>query len=108
HVHISGCPNGCGQHHIGNIGFTGASIKVGDKTVPAYIPHLGGSYAEGEGRLGTRLKLRLPSKRVPEAVERGLRHYEANRNEGERFNAFVDRVGAADFEAIVKDLTLPI
>ncbi|MGH3995685.1 MAG: hypothetical protein ACRDSN_24855, partial [Pseudonocardiaceae bacterium] len=33
HVKMSGCPNGCGQHHIANIGFTGASIKVGDKTI---------------------------------------------------------------------------
>src|SRR5207248_3041311 len=37
HVKMSGCPNGCGQHHIANIGFYGASIKVGDRTVPAYI-----------------------------------------------------------------------
>ncbi len=38
HIKISGCPNGCGQHHVGSIGFTGASIKVGDHTIPAYIP----------------------------------------------------------------------
>ena len=37
-IKMSGCPNGCGQHHIANIGFTGASIKVGERTVPAYIP----------------------------------------------------------------------
>jgi sulfite reductase beta subunit-like hemoprotein len=108
HVHISGCPNGCGQHHIGNIGFTGASIKVGERTIPAYIPHLGGSYAEGEVRLGSRLKLRLPAKRVPEAVERWLRHYEANRHADERFNGFADRVGTAEFEDLVRDLAMPI
>ena len=42
HIKNSGCPNGCGQHHIADIGFYGASIKVGDKTIPAYIPHIGG------------------------------------------------------------------
>ena len=42
HVKMSGCPNGCGQHHIANIGFYGASIKVGERTVPAYIAHFGG------------------------------------------------------------------
>ena len=41
-VKISGCPNGCGQHHVAHIGFTGASIKVGEHTIPAYIPHVGG------------------------------------------------------------------
>ena len=39
---MSGCPNGCAQHHIANIGFYGASIKVGEHTIPAYIPHIGG------------------------------------------------------------------
>jgi sulfite reductase beta subunit-like hemoprotein len=108
HIHMSGCPNGCGQHHIGNIGFYGASMKVGDKTIPAYIPHVGGSYADGEVRIGARLKARLPAKRVPEAVERWLRHYEASRADGEGFNAFVDRVGTSEFESLVKDLTMPI
>jgi sulfite reductase beta subunit-like hemoprotein len=108
HIKMSGCPNGCGQHHIANIGFYGASIKVGEHTVPAYIPHVGGAYEGGDVRMGQRLKARLPAKRVPEAVERWVRYYEAERNEGEEFNAFVDRVGAAEFEGIVKDLTMPI
>ncbi len=108
HINMSGCPNGCGQHHIANIGFYGASIKVADKTIPAYIAHLGGHYEGGEVRYGDRLKARLPAKRVPEAVERWLRHYEANRNDGEEFNDFVARVGAAEMEALVKDLAMPV
>ena len=32
HIKMSGCPNGCSQHHIANIGFYGASIKVGEHT----------------------------------------------------------------------------
>ncbi len=108
HVKMSGCPNGCSQHHIANIGFYGASIKVGEHTVPAYIPHIGGAFEGGEVRYGQRLKARLPAKRVPEAVERWVRYYEAEREDGEVFNAFVDRVGTAEFERLVKDLTMPI
>jgi sulfite reductase beta subunit-like hemoprotein len=108
HIKMSGCPNGCGQHHIANIGFYGASLKVGEHTVPAYIPHIGGAYEGGDVRYGQRLKARLPAKRVPEAVERWVRYYESDRNDGEEFNAFVDRVGAPEFEARVKDLTMPI
>jgi sulfite reductase beta subunit-like hemoprotein len=108
HIKMSGCPNGCGQHHIANIGFYGASIKVGSHTIPAYIPHVGGAYEGGDVRYGQRLKARLPAKRVPDAVERWVRFYEAERHEGEEFNAFVDRVGPAEFEARVKDLTMPI
>jgi sulfite reductase beta subunit-like hemoprotein len=108
HIKMSGCPNGCGQHHIANIGFYGASIKVGEHAVPAYIPHLGGAYEGGDVRYGHRLKARLPAKRVPEAVERWIRFYESERSTGEEFNEFVDRVGTQEFELLVKDLTMPI
>jgi sulfite reductase beta subunit-like hemoprotein len=107
HIKMSGCPNGCSQHHISTIGFYGASLKVGDRQMPAYIPHIGGNFEGGEVIFGKRLKSRLPAKRVPEAVERWIRHYEAERKEGEEFNAFAERTGAEPFEAIVKDLTLP-
>ena len=108
-VKISGCPNGCGQHHVASIGFTGASIKVGEHTIPAYIPHVGGVFEGGEVKFGTRLKLRLPSKRVPDAIERWVGHYEANRtNDEEEWNDFVQRVGTAELEALVKDLSMPV
>jgi sulfite reductase (ferredoxin) len=107
HIKMSGCPNGCSQHHIANIGFYGASLKVGGRQMPAYIPHIAGNYEGGEVVFGTRLKSRLPAKRVPEAVERWIRLYEAERAEGEEFNAFVERAGAARFEEEIKDLTLP-
>jgi len=108
HIKMSGCPNGCSQHHIANIGFYGASLKVGDHTVPAYIAHLGGNYEGGEVIYGHRLKARLPAKRVPDAVERWLRHYEENREGDEAFNDFVERVGTDSFEELVKDLAMPI
>ncbi len=108
HIKMSGCPNGCGQHHIADIGFYGASIKVGQHTVPAYIPHVGGAYEGGEVRYGQRLKARLPAKRVPEAVDRWVRFYESDRQDGEEFGAFAARVGSSEFEARVKDLTMPI
>ena len=107
HIKMSGCPNGCGQHHIGNIGFYGASIKAGERTMPAYIAHVGGNYEGGDVVFGHRLKVRLPAKRVPDAVERWIRHYEAERTEGEIFNAFVARVGTGAFEELVRDLALP-
>lgn len=107
HIKMSGCPNGCSQHHIANIGFYGASIKAGERQLPAYIPHLGGQYEGGEVRIGHRLKSRLPAKRVPEAVGRWIRLYEAERTDGEVFNAFVERVGTARFEQAAADLALP-
>jgi sulfite reductase beta subunit-like hemoprotein len=108
HIKMSGCPNGCSQHHIANIGFYGASIKVGDRQMPAYIAHIGGHYENGDVVFGQRLKVRFPARRVPDAVERWLRHYQENRQEGEEFNAFAERVGTPELEAIVKDLSMPV
>src|SRR5215213_2698088 len=108
HIKMSGCPNGCSQHHIGNIGFYGASIKVGQHTIPAYVAHIGGNYEGGEIAYGARLKVRLPAKRVPEAVERWLRKYEAEREDGEVFNDYAARVGTIAFEDAVRDLAMPV
>jgi sulfite reductase beta subunit-like hemoprotein len=108
HIKMSGCPNGCGQHHIGSIGFYGASLKVGGRQMPAYVAHVGGRYEGGDLAYGQRLKVRLPAKRVPDAIEAWIRMYEAERNDGEHFNDFVDRVGTERFEAEVKGIALPV
>jgi sulfite reductase beta subunit-like hemoprotein len=109
HIKNSGCPNGCSQHHIADLGFYGASIKVGEHTIPAYVAHVGGTYEEGQVGYGARLKVRLPAKRVPVAVERWIRMYEAERTEGETFKAYADRVGTTRFEEEVKgDLAMPV
>jgi sulfite reductase beta subunit-like hemoprotein len=108
HIKMSGCPNGCSQHHLGTIGFYGASLKVGGKQIPAYVAHIGGRYEGGDVSYGHRLKVRLPAKRVPEAVERWIRLYEAERQEGEEFNRFVDRVGQEPFEEAVRELSMPV
>ena len=81
HIKILRLPERLLQHHIANIGFYGASIKVGEHTIPAYVAHIGGVYEGGEVGYGQRLKVRLPAKRVPDAVERWIRIYEAERTD---------------------------
>lgn len=106
-INISGCPNSCGQHHLGNIGFHGAAMKNEARQIPAYNVFLGGERHEGAAaRVGTLARLRIPAKRVPDAVERFLGVYTAQRQDGEAFNAFFDRVGVKPFEDAVQDLTV--
>lgn len=106
-INISGCPNSCGQHHLGNIGFHGAAMKNDDRQVPAYNVFLGGMRREGETlRIGSVARLRIPAKRVPVAVERFIGVYESGREAGEEFNAYVDRVGVKPLEAAVQDLSI--
>lgn len=107
-IKMSGCPNGCSQHHIADIGFYGASIKIGEKTIPAYVPHIGGRQGDGIVGFGARLKTRLPAKRVPEAIERWIALYETKREQGEEFADFAERTGSEAFESEVRDLSMPI
>jgi sulfite reductase beta subunit-like hemoprotein len=107
HIKMSGCPNGCGQHHLGSIGFYGASLKIGGRAMPAYVAHIGGRFEGGDLQYGTRLKVRLPAKRIPDAIEAWIRMYESDRNEGEAFIDFFDRVGTTPFEEAAKGIALP-
>jgi len=107
HIKMSGCPNSCGMHHIGDIGFHGAVMKVGGHQLPAYHMYVGGSYDNGQLVLGTQLKVRVPAKRAPDVVERLVRLYESERNDGEIFHQFFNRVGQKRLEDAIKDLTLP-
>jgi sulfite reductase beta subunit-like hemoprotein len=105
HIKMSGCPNGCGQHHIANIGFQGGSMKgPAGNQIPAYEVFLGGAYENANTRIGERLKTKVPAKRAPEAVKRILDLYVQGRTEGEEFNSFVSRVSVKAFDAVLEDM----
>jgi sulfite reductase beta subunit-like hemoprotein len=105
HIKISGCPNGCGRHHLANIGFQGAAVKDKDgRQVPAYEVYVGGEFEKGSFQYARRIAEKIPSKRAPEAMRRMVQFYVEGRQEGERFNDFVDRVGPKSFSTVLQDL----
>ncbi len=91
-IKISGCPNSCGQHHIADIGFHGASSQLNGHTVPHYMVLVGGYTEQGVTQFGYRLGM-VPAKRVPEAAKRLLELYSAGRQEKETFRQWVERMG---------------
>jgi sulfite reductase beta subunit-like hemoprotein len=91
---VSGCPNSCGQHHIADIGFHGGAKTfhdAGGRTVPIYQLHLGGGVDEHGARFGKQI-VKLIARRVPEAVVRLLRLYDAHHTSGESPKTFFARV----------------
>ena len=79
HIKISGCPNGCGQHHIGSIGFQGSVRKVGSRAVPQYFVLVGGGATdEGVAHFG-KVVSKVPVHRLTDALERLLGLYKAKR-----------------------------
>lgn len=93
-VKVSGCPNSCGQHHVGDVGLTGVLSKDDEGVErPHYSILVGGAVGEHAARLGQRLLGRYREEVAPVAVGAIARLYGAERRAGERFPAFVDRMG---------------
>ncbi|HYL99706.1 MAG TPA: nitrite/sulfite reductase [Blastocatellia bacterium] len=103
-VKISGCMNSCGQHHIADIGFYGASSEVDGSPVPQYVILLGGRTSIGLAEFGKPVA-RTPARRAPEALERVLEVYLEERNEGESFRDCLDRVGLRVFKEALLSLS---
>jgi len=95
-IKISGCMNSCGQHHIADIGFYGASSEVAGRALPQYVVLIGGYTAVDHVQFG-RAVARVPARWAPQALARVLALYRDERREGESFRAFVARVGVERF-----------
>ena len=104
-VKVSGCPNSCGQHHISDLGFYGVSRKAGSYTVPHFQLVLGGQWKNNGASCGLAVAA-VPSKRVPEAIERLTGKYMKDRLKDETFQDFVKRVGKVEIKLLLQDLTV--
>jgi sulfite reductase (ferredoxin) len=102
-IKVSGCFNSCGQHHISDIGFYGISRNRGGYVVPHFQIVLGGQLSENAAEYGLAVGA-LPSKSIPEAVDRLAAGYLESRQKGENFRAYVQRVGKASIMKSLEDL----
>ncbi len=91
-TNISGCTNSCGQHHIADIGFSGAERRAHGQSAPGYTMLLGGYVGETQVHYGERA-LRLPAKAAPEAAVRVVRRFNDERQAGESFRGWMERSG---------------
>jgi len=111
-LHVTGCPNSCGQHWIADIGLEGKKIKHNGKLVDAYYFCAGGSVGAW-ARTARPVGYRVPATEVPEALERLLRTYLTTRESGENLRAWFSRhsdlelrefLAGAQFAPVERDL----
>ncbi len=102
-LNVSGCPNGCSQHHVATIGLQGSLKKVGEQAVPQYFVLVGGGVGDDGARFG-RLAAKVPARRVPEAVERLVALYAKERQPGEGAPAFFRRLPIDQAKAALRGL----
>ena len=90
-VHITGCPNSCAQHYIGDIGLLGAKVPDGEAQIEGYHVYVGGGFADQQA-LGREVLRDVPAAEVPHVIERLLRAYlESRAAADEPFHEFAKR-----------------
>ncbi len=104
HIKISGCPNGCGQHHIATIGFQGSVRKLAGRAVPQYFVMVGGGTTVAGASFG-RTVAKIPARRIPDALERLIGLYDKEKESGESATSFFQRLDSKKATALLDDLT---
>ncbi len=89
-IHVTGCPNSCGQHWIADIGIEGKKVKVEGQMVDAYYFCVGGGVGKHQAKARP-IGYRIPAAEVPGAIERLLRAYLGECRNGENFRQFCAR-----------------
>jgi len=89
-LHITGCPNSCGQHWIADIGIEGKKIKVDGKLVDAYYFCVGGSVGH-IASIARPVGFRCRADEVPDAISRLLDAFQSDRRHGESLQHFLAR-----------------
>lgn len=102
-IKISGCFNSCSQHHIADIGFYGISRKIGTHIVPHFQLVLGGHTQQNGSSYGLAIGS-IPSKAVPQTIDRLTSTYLSERQGGESFQAFITRLGKVELKTRLTDL----
>jgi sulfite reductase (ferredoxin) len=111
-LHITGCPNSCGQHWIADIGIEGKKIKVGSKLVDAYYFCVGGGVGKHQA-IARPIGYRCTAAEVPDALERLVNRFRWMRQPGENLRQFFARhhtdeirtfLAGTELAAVARDL----
>jgi ferredoxin-nitrite reductase len=89
-IHMTGCPNSCAQHYIGDIGLQGVKVNAGGSTVDGYNIVFGGGFGQ-DAAIGKEVFKGISFAEVPPLLERVLKTYLDRRLPGEGFAAFTRR-----------------
>ena len=101
-INLNGCPNSCGQHHIGDIGLQGCLVKQGGGvSVDGYDVSLGGRLG-ADSRFVRAIWRKVPATNVKFALENLLNGYVEAREEEDDFSDFVDRHSDEELAALMK------
>ncbi|GAA1305088.1 nitrite/sulfite reductase [Pseudonocardia xinjiangensis] len=98
-IHLNGCPNACARTQVADIGLKGQIVTAADGTqVEGFQVHLGGGLGLDAG-FGRKLRgLKVTSAELGDYVERVVRRFVDQREDGERFAQWVTRAAEGDLK----------
>jgi sulfite reductase (ferredoxin) len=105
-LHVTGCPNSCGQHWIADVGIEGKKIKVGGDLADAYYFCVGGALGLHQSTARP-VGYRCLATDVPDALERLLGRYLADRNPGENLRRFFSRHSDSELREFLAGENVP-
>jgi ferredoxin-nitrite reductase len=106
-IHLTGCPNSCAQHYVGDIGLLATKVDMGgDLEAEGYHLIVGGG-SGSNAALGREICRNIPADELPRRLETGLGAYLAQRDAGEPFQAFANRHSAAELAALFSGEAAP-
>ncbi|MBI2947902.1 MAG: NirA family protein, partial [Verrucomicrobia bacterium] len=98
-IHLTGCPNSCAQHYIGDIGLLGAKVKVAGETVEGYHVFVGGGFGSHQS-VGRQVFQGISFDQLKPTMEKILKGYLRHRQPDESFRAFSQRHDLNTLQAI--------
>lgn len=98
-IHLTGCPNSCAQHYMGDIGLLGTKAKVGGESVDGYHIFVGGGFGANRA-VGRQVFNAISAEEMPRLVEKMLKGYLRRRVDDENFQAFTLRHDVNTLQAI--------
>jgi len=102
-LHVTGCPNSCGQHWIADIGLEGKKIKAAGRLQDAYYFCVGGAVGRHQA-VARPTGYRCLASDVPDAIERLLRSYLELRLPGENLRQFFGRFSESQIREFLAGL----
>jgi sulfite reductase beta subunit-like hemoprotein len=104
-IRASGCPNSCGQHHLATVGFYGNNKNVSDEPTPHYMMLLAGRIDESGARMAQPI-MRIPARRVPQALDLLWDRYRTDAIVGETFSEWIENVDKGEVKELLSPLAL--
>jgi ferredoxin-nitrite reductase len=89
-IHLTGCPNSCAQHYMGDIGLLGTKVKVSGETMEGYHVFVGGGFGDRQA-VGRQVFSGVSVEQLKPTLEKMLASYLQHRSAGETFQQFTQR-----------------